>query len=302
MIFWLLARYKPTKNLEDHFHFLSKLVLTITATFEAPLQVIATTCLGLTGRIQTPWSNEKQLCDALGNCLPMGYFTIFVYCLSWLSLVKASIEAFQVGNKVTLLVFLLTTIIFRLSCFIGLATYSTFWSLLILIPLVFTNLLIVTRCSNKTHTGIHILTSVFCSIFVTTVIPEDPSKKERTGDSDINQDLAVYMATLLSLSNILIIFFGTLIVFLFVQFSPGFVVDPCIELDTYQLRFLFFCFSIPLFILSMMVTFWFYITQTETNQTVKLSQQKYRILKTKIHDYRYVEISANIFLFLCSAL
>lgn len=285
--------------MSDHFHFLTKLVYTITATFEASLQVISTTCLSLTGRIKTPWNNNQEFCDGLGNCLPMGYFTLFVYCLSWLAIIKASIEAFQVGNKVTLAVFILTTLLFRISCFIALATYFTYWSLLILIPLLFTNLLIVSRCSHESQTGVHILTSVFCSIFVTTVIPEDPSKKEKTGESTINQNLAVYMATLMSLFNIPIIFLGTTIVFLFVEYSSSFIVDPCIEIDSFQLRFLFFHLSIPLFILSMMATIWFYITQTETKKTQKHDQRRFRFPRTKIHKNRYIELSVNSFFLLC---
>ena len=299
MIFWLVARYKQDDQISDHFHIFTKTIITMTATFEAPLQVIATTCLSLSGRLPSPWNNQEQFCDNLGNCLPKGYFTIFVYCVSWLALIKASIEAFQVGNKVTLLAFLLTTIIFRISCFIFLATYATFWSVFILIPLVLINLVIVSRYSHQTQTGVHILTSVVCSIFVTTVIPEDPSKKEKTGESSINQDSAVFMASLMSLCNILIIFVGTTIVFLLVQYSPTFNVDPCIELDRSQLRFIFFYFSIPLFILSMMVIFWFYITQTKTDQPDQQGQRRCRIPRVKIHKIRYLENVIDLLFLLC---
>ena len=64
MILWLVARLVDKQEYEKHYHSLTKLTVTITSTFEAPLQVIATTWLALTGRIETPWTSEAELCDA----------------------------------------------------------------------------------------------------------------------------------------------------------------------------------------------------------------------------------------------
>ena len=272
----------------DHFHFLSKLIITITGTFEAPLQVIATTWLSLTGRIDTPWTTNKKFCDQYDNCLDMGgYFTVFVYLLSWMALLKASIEAFQVGNKLTLVAFLLPTILFRLSCFIGLVTYATVWSLFFLLPLLIANICVVSCHRNRSQAGIHFWTSVLCSTFVTTVIPEDPSKKEKTGQTSINQDSAVSMASMMSIFNLPIIFIATIIIYCVVQYNPNFNLDTDIKLDSKQLTFLFCCFIFPLFILSMLVTIWFYLTQTEQTTKKKIP----RIIKNK-----FVQLGVNILL------
>ena len=226
----------------------------------------------------------------------MGYFTVCVYGVSWLTLLKASIEAFQVGNKLTLVIFLLPTILFRISCFIGLVTFSTFWSILIFLPLLIANICVLSRHRKRSQTGIHFWTSVICSTFITSIIPEDPSKKEKTGKTSIDQDSAVSMVSTMSLVNIPIIFLATVIIYCLVQFNPDFKVDPCIKLDSNQLAFFFYNFILPLFTLSMLVTVWFYITQTER----EIHQTVSKIMKTKfvkIAKKKYNQLPAN-FIFL----
>ena len=105
MALWLLAYQANNLQTQQDLHFLTKLTVTITSMFEAPLQVIATTNLALTGRIETPWSNEKQFCDDFGNCLSLGYFSLFVYSISWLALLKASLDVFSLCNTFSSFVF-----------------------------------------------------------------------------------------------------------------------------------------------------------------------------------------------------
>ena len=257
MTLWLIARQGQSKGTEKELHFLTKLTVTITSMFEAPLQVIATTYLALTDRIETPWSRDKQFCDDFGNCLSLGYFSMFVYFISWIALLKASLDVFSPCDTFSSFVFLLTTIMFRLLCFIGLYTYATFWAFPILIPLLLTSCIVAGRY-RKDRSGINLFTTIFCSTFLTTVVAEDPSAKERKSEiSDVDRNCLVSISAITSLIHLLIIFSGTLFFYFFIK-SSTFNVDPALKLSNEQLTFVFLYLICPLFLISILATVWFF--------------------------------------------
>ena len=270
LIFWLCARQTGNPAIEKHFHFLTKLTITVVSMFEAPLQVIATSWLALTGRIDTPWTSNTSICDSFGNCIFLGYFSVFVYSVSWIALLKASIDVFSVCDTFSLIAFLLPTIIFRLSCFIGLFTYSTIWSFGLLVPLLITNIVVAGK-HKKNQSGINIFTSVFCSTFLTTIIAEDPSIKEQTGESNVDKETLISITAIMSLIHLPMIFLAVMFVFFCIN-SSILKTDPRLKLDEDQMTFLLTHFLSPLFVLSFFSTSWFYFIhkKTTTSKTFKV--------------------------------
>eukprot|EP00092_Neocalanus_flemingeri_P011917 GFUD01012849.1.p1 GENE.GFUD01012849.1~~GFUD01012849.1.p1 ORF type:complete len:731 (+),score=129.14 GFUD01012849.1:183-2375(+) len=263
LLFWFCARQTGDPEIERHSHFLAKLTITVTSMFEAPLQVIATSWLALTGRIDTPWTGNTEICDSFGNCIFLGYFSVFVYSVSWIALLKASIDVFSVCDTYSLVVFLLPTIVFRLFCFIGLFSYSTIWSFALLIPLLVTNI-IVTGKHNKKQSGINLFTSVFCSTFLTTIVAKDPSIKEQTGESNVDREALISMTAIMSFIHLPIIFLAVLLVFVCIKFSL-LKTDPRLKLDQDQMTFLLIRFLTPLFLLSFLSTAWFYFVNKKNS-------------------------------------
>ena len=72
------------------------------------------------------------------------------------------------------------------------------------------------------------------------------------------------------------------------KFSPTFLVDPNIKFDEHQL---FYFYIIPLFILSMVVSVWFYFTQAETKHSAT-SDQTSKLICTK--KQKYIQIILNL--------
>ena len=255
---WMFARQAGKTDIERHFHFLTKLTVTITSMFEAPLQVIATTSLALTGQIATPWTSDKTICDSFGNCMSLGYFSVFVYSISWLALLKASLDIFSGCDTFSVFVFLLSTIVFRLLCLIGLYTYSTIWSLVILIPLLITSCIVASRHTGN-QSGINLFTTIFCSTFLTTVIPEDPSLKEhKTKGSQVDRHTLISISSITSFVHLVILFLGMLIIYCLVN-SSALATNPKLILDQDQLTFLVKYLLCPLFLISLVATAWFFL-------------------------------------------
>ena len=251
--------------------------------------MIATSWLALTGRIDTPWTADTEICDYFGNCIFLGYFSVFVYSVSWVTLLKASIDVFSVCDTYTLIVFLLPTIIFRLFCFIGLFTYSTVWSFALLIPILITNIIVAGK-HNKKQNGINLFTSVFCSTFLTTIVAEDPSAEEQTGESNVDRETLISITAIMSFIHLPIIFLAVIFVFFCID-SSILKTDPQIRLNQDQMRFVLINFLTPLFLLSLLATAWFYFIHTRS----KLSKMWKYFGNTMILGFLTCLISCNIY-------
>ena len=122
-LYWFIIRARRL-NKEDSAHYFLKMTSVIQGCAEAPSQIVATSWMILTHQLEAPWTKQSEVCDSWGNCVAFGVvLSVGSLGLSWISLLKASLDSFQSADVVSALCLLLPSLIFRLGSTILLFTY-----------------------------------------------------------------------------------------------------------------------------------------------------------------------------------
>ena len=122
-LYWFIIRARRL-NKEDSAHYFLKMTSVIQGCAEAPSQIVATSWMILTHQLEAPWTKQSEVCDSWGNCVAFGVvLSVGSLGLSWISLLKASLDSFQSADVVSALCLLLPSLIFRLGSSILLFTY-----------------------------------------------------------------------------------------------------------------------------------------------------------------------------------
>ena len=119
---WLIARSRGLE--QGRPHYFTKMTAIIQGCAEAPSQLVATTWMILIHQLEGPWNKSSPICDKWGNCIYLGIMLpIGSLLLSWISLLKASLNSFQACDALPAIGLLLPNIVFRLGSTIILITF-----------------------------------------------------------------------------------------------------------------------------------------------------------------------------------
>ena len=122
-LYWFIVRARGLKK-EDTAHYFLKMTSVIQGCAEAPSQIVATSWMILTHQLEAPWTKQSEVCDSWGNCIALGVFlSVGSLGLSWVSLLKASLDSFQSADVLSAVCLLLPSLVFRLASTILLFTY-----------------------------------------------------------------------------------------------------------------------------------------------------------------------------------
>ena len=138
----------------------------------------------ITGILIPPWKKSEIYHDSFGNPIKLGsWLYILSFSLGWLSLLKNVVDSFQcveLVDSLTVLTFVLPTVIFRVYSYVLLLTQVREWILSLLSLLFIVNFFITAQFAPDEN-GINISSTAFCSIFSVVSMCKDPTRKERLG-------------------------------------------------------------------------------------------------------------------------
>ena len=121
-ISWLVARARGLE--QDRPHYFTKMTAIIQGCAEAPSQLVVTSWMILVHQLDAPWNKNSPICDNWGNCIHLGVLLpVGSLALSWLSLLKASMDSFQASDTLPAVGLLLPSLLFRLGSTIILLTF-----------------------------------------------------------------------------------------------------------------------------------------------------------------------------------
>ena len=122
-LYWLIIRARGVQR-EDTAHYFLKMTSVIQGCAEAPSQIVATSWMILTNQLEAPWTKQSEVCDSWGNCVALGVvLSVGSLALSWISLLKASLDSFQSADVLSAICLLLPSLMFRLGSTILIFTF-----------------------------------------------------------------------------------------------------------------------------------------------------------------------------------
>jgi len=273
---WYIARSQRLKQeTQDKLHYLTKTTTTIQGCAEAPAQIVASSWMVLTDQLEVPWKESSLICDNLGNCLHLGVvIPVSSFVISWISLVKASLDAFQTTDIISTVGLLFPNLLFRLGCSILLVTFLQFWSIGIFIVLFLVNITITCCYSAKQikkqgvfKSGINLLTTMLVSIFTFNILPADPTAKERKGKADVDPKHVKKLATAIVTGGSTVMLLAMFMVY--TMLGNNLKTDFNIILTTEQFNYSFFYILLPLYFVSLIGTTAFFFTFNKKCSTLK---------------------------------
>ena len=108
--------------------------------------------------------------------------------------------------------------------------------------------------------GINIVSSAFCSMFCVVMLPEDPSRKDREGSSDVDTGVMKRVSLRITAISLPLVFLTSWSSYLLVNYLPGLKTDPDILLTFDQYWYIMSQPFTGLFILSIISCGWFALT------------------------------------------
>ena len=145
----------------------------------------------------------------------------------------------------------------------------------------------------KAQSGINLISSALCSLFCVVILPEDPSRKDRKGSSDVNSAVMKRVSlqiTSISLPLVFLLSWGS---YMLVMYLPGLKSDLDILFTFEQYWFIMSRTFTGLFILSTISCGWFALTYDK--QTVELPG-----LSVVLSLNRWIKMIVDLLIILCT--
>ena len=114
--------------------------------------------------------------------------------------------------------------------------------------------------------GINIVSSAVCSMFCVVMLPEDPSRKDREGSSDVDTGVMKRVSLLITAISLPLVFLTSWTSYLLVNYLPELKTDPDILLTFDQYWYIMSQPFTGLFILSILSCGWFALTYDKNNE------------------------------------
>ena len=253
---WMCHRSRPGSPGEKKYHFLARTSGYLNGSMTQPLKVILLLRAYCLGVLPLPGLSSKSLCDQMGNCIPLGSsLGIIALVLAVLAILKTSIEVFQTTtSQLSYISFLMPNLALRLLSMTWVIVVFGVWSFcLLLLPLL--NLLIGLKMKKDGVKGMNIFSSSISCVFILSPLPDEPQKKDLSGETLIDNKTNTHLASLLALIDNIVI--GLLVgIALFLVTKEGvFNIDKNMIFTNNQIKFITTNIFCPLLALSFVTTF-----------------------------------------------
>ena len=189
---------------------------------------------------------------------------------------------------VGLAAFVLPNLIIRMLNFILSITYMREKALLLTILFFLPINIAIMYRYRRSQSGINLFASALCSLVCVVILPEDPSRKDREGKSDVDTTLMKKVSFLITIISVPIVFLILIswASYLLVIFVPKLKTDPDILLTHEQYWYIMSTTFTGLFILSIISCVWFLMTYDNHN-TIVLPQPLASCLKLNTHYFHH---------------
>ena len=121
----------------------------------------------------------------------------------------------------------------------------------------------------RSQIGINLISSALCSLFCVVILPEDPSKKDRKGSSDVNIAVMKKVSLLITSISLPLVFLISWSSYLLVVHLSGLKTDPNILFTFDQYWYIMSRTFTGLFILSTISCGWFALTYDKPTQGLR---------------------------------